>query len=513
MPWELLRTARDRAAAIAIVLDRVPNGEEANLARNLTGMLLDNDLIDIPLFVLGESQLGGAGLLAETLIEPLQTWIATVARSATTRVAVVRQTVGGAIDALEPTTTKLAAAAADQVDALETLVAQVQAAYETAGATVEWGIRDGALLRGEVLARWHGLVATGEVTRLLPSRIRWLHEQVGWTSEALTTRLGRVHPRHHFRELLLAGITALLRDAVANGAERATSALRAHPAGAALLAAAPGTATGTQTPGTATGTQTPGTATGTKPPGTQTAGTATGSPGAPSNQPGPARAQDAQVRSLVAQWQQEVLAAVRAEASAKLSAEPTGKRAGRAGRRAERRRSAYAIDASALLVMVRALSAPAVDPDLADTVPPKSTSSAAAPGTPSPAAAPGTPSPAPDPGTPSPAADPGITDSDAATLPAQRVLDRLFDRASARNLIIHARDDLLAMAQAMLDGQSARYTQLITAAGVDRTTGDRLRQQARAVTIARLCAGLPAARTAPACLPATPPDPGKERTP
>ncbi len=58
------------------------------------------------------------------------------------------------------------------------MMSSVDSAYNAAGSTVEHGIRDGTLLRGEVLARWQELVGTGEFMRGLQARVGRLRDRV-----------------------------------------------------------------------------------------------------------------------------------------------------------------------------------------------------------------------------------------------------------------------------------------------------------------------------------------------
>src|SRR5919201_2049408 len=100
-------------------------------------MLRANDLGRAPLFVLPETTLDPHLLLAERLIKPMRDWFDMLARSAAARAAVVRQTVGGAIDALGPTVDRLAKAADDQVAAADALRTAVRTAYRDAFQAVE----------------------------------------------------------------------------------------------------------------------------------------------------------------------------------------------------------------------------------------------------------------------------------------------------------------------------------------------------------------------------------------
>jgi hypothetical protein len=233
VPWGLLQTARSRGTAIALVLDRVPGGGAADeIAPHLTAMLDEHDLSGVPLFVLPETRLDTQGLLPENVTAPLRDWFSTLARSAVSRAAVVRQTVGGAVEALGPAVTGLAKAAEEQVFAAGALAEAVKTAYRAAESTVDRGIKDGALLRGEVLARWQELVGTGDIMRALQARVGRGRDRV---VAALT---GRPLPAVRFQEALESGLATLLLGAATDAAEQAGTAWRAHPAGNALLVAA-----------------------------------------------------------------------------------------------------------------------------------------------------------------------------------------------------------------------------------------------------------------------------------
>src|SRR6185437_9021840 len=172
VPWGLLQTAERRGTAIALVLDRVPGGGAAEeIGPHLTAMLHEHDLGGVPLFVLPEVRLDTQGLLTERVVAPVRDWFDTLAHDATARAAVVRQTVSGAIDALGPTVEALAIAAEDQVIAANVLREVVRSAYRAAESSIAQGIHDGALLRGEVLARWQELVGTGDMMRALQARV------------------------------------------------------------------------------------------------------------------------------------------------------------------------------------------------------------------------------------------------------------------------------------------------------------------------------------------------------
>jgi predicted ATPase len=230
VPWEMLRTARDRGTAVALVLDRVPAGAADVIGPHLMSMLRAHGLGGAPLFVLPEDHLDGQGLLGERLVAPMRDWFEALASSATARAAIVGQTVDGAIAALGPGVERLAAAADRQIETAELLGAGVTTVYRTARETVEQGIRDGALLRGEVLARWQELVGTGDLMRSLQMRIGRVRDR------AVAAVSGRPVPAERLQTALESGLTLLVLNSAAEAAEAAAAAWRTNPAGAALLA-------------------------------------------------------------------------------------------------------------------------------------------------------------------------------------------------------------------------------------------------------------------------------------
>ncbi|WP_229398966.1 GTPase domain-containing protein [Micromonospora okii] len=230
VPWELLHTARARGAVIAMVLDRVPVEASDEVAAHLAEMLAAQGLGAAPLFVLPETWVDGQGLLPEQVTAPLADWFSQLAADAGARAAVVRQTLDGALAALRPAVSGLADAADEQGAAADALDERVVAAYRGAERTVEQGLRDGRLLRGEVLARWQEFVGTGEFFRTLEARIGRLRDRL------LSAVTGRPAPATELREAIESQLVTLLRGVAAEAAENAYTAWKAHPAGAALLA-------------------------------------------------------------------------------------------------------------------------------------------------------------------------------------------------------------------------------------------------------------------------------------
>jgi len=87
---------------------------------------------------------------------------------------------------------------------------------------------DGALLRGEVLARWQEFVGTGDLMRALQARVGRLRDSV---TTALT---GRQPPGRHLRDALGSGVASLVEATATEAGELAAKEWAAMPAGAAL---------------------------------------------------------------------------------------------------------------------------------------------------------------------------------------------------------------------------------------------------------------------------------------
>ncbi len=228
VPWDVLQTAQERGTALAMLLDRVPQGAEDDITAHLQEMLAAHGLAGAPLFVVPETTLHD-GLLPDPVVAPLRGWFSDLARDAAHRAAVVRRTLDGALDSLRPRTAGLAAQARAQVDAAARLRADAHAAYVGAVAEVDEGMRDGSLLRGEVLARWQEFVGTGELLRTLQDRVGRLRDRL---TAAIT---GRPQPGTELTAALESGVALLVDAAAERAAERAATSWRTSAAGTALL--------------------------------------------------------------------------------------------------------------------------------------------------------------------------------------------------------------------------------------------------------------------------------------
>jgi hypothetical protein len=228
VPWDVLETAHERGTALAVLLDRVPPGAEDDIAAHLGQMLAAHGLAEAPLFVVPETTLQD-GLLPEPVVAPLRHWFSDLARDAAQRAAVVRRTLDGALDSLRPRTAGLVAQAHAQLEAAARLQADARAGYADALTEVDEGMRDGSLLRGEVLARWQEFVGTGELLRTLQDRVGRLRDRL---TAAVT---GRPQPGTELTAALESGVVLLVEAAAQRAAERAATSWRSSAAGTELL--------------------------------------------------------------------------------------------------------------------------------------------------------------------------------------------------------------------------------------------------------------------------------------
>jgi hypothetical protein len=230
VPWDLLRTAQERGTALAVVLDRVPPEAVPEVAGDLAGMLQRAGLATARLFVIEERPLVDGLLLADQ-VAPVRQWLHGLAADQGERAAVVRQTLTGALASLADRVAGVAAAVEAQGAAADALRRAAAAAYTDAYDAIDSGVRDGSLLRGEVLARWQEFVGTGEWMRSLQAQIGRFRDRV---TAAVT---GRPGPARELQGALEHSVERLLRAEADRAAERTVTAWRGLPGGAGLLAA------------------------------------------------------------------------------------------------------------------------------------------------------------------------------------------------------------------------------------------------------------------------------------
>jgi hypothetical protein len=171
VPWDFLRQAAERSAAVAIVLDRTPADAVSTVASHLARMLAARGLKDSPLFTVNEAQLDAAGLLRPREVVEIRQWLTELGADAGARDAMVQQTIEGAIRSLTRRAHTVADACLEQATAVERLRDSADAAYDEELRKLLEATADGTLLRGEVMVRWQEFVGTGELLKSLEAKV------------------------------------------------------------------------------------------------------------------------------------------------------------------------------------------------------------------------------------------------------------------------------------------------------------------------------------------------------
>src|SRR5215217_671368 len=229
VPWEFLRAARDRGTALCVVLNRVPADADREVPAHLRQMLRDEGLGDAELLVVPEVPLEG-DLLPARALAPVRAWLDDLAADAQARAALVRRTLRGALASLPARASTVERAAMEQLSAAAELRSETDEAYAAALREVEGALRSGSLLRGEVLARWHEVVGTGDVMRALETRVGWVRDRL----RSLVT--GAPAHEDDLRSAVEHRVEAVVRAAAERAAERTARAWRERVPGRSLLA-------------------------------------------------------------------------------------------------------------------------------------------------------------------------------------------------------------------------------------------------------------------------------------
>jgi energy-coupling factor transporter ATP-binding protein EcfA2 len=229
--WEILQHARDRKASLGVVLSRIPQAWRTELVNHFTAMLDANGIPAENRFVILETPLID-GMLPPDAYQPVRDWLTDTAERADRRVAVLSQTMSGVLDTFKSRVPAVAAYVEAQVVLRGKLRRAAEAGYERAFAEANAGTRNGALLTGEVVARWQDCVVGGD---LRPRRGGKAAK--GGGKRGKRARRGTSRP---------AALTAALRSAIESfvvsiadrAAEHVDGNWRSDPAGAVLLAEA-----------------------------------------------------------------------------------------------------------------------------------------------------------------------------------------------------------------------------------------------------------------------------------
>ncbi|MCX6401994.1 MAG: dynamin family protein [Propionibacteriales bacterium] len=231
VPWDHLKVAVERNTAVALVLSRTPTDDVATVSVHLARMMAARGLKDSPLFAVQHGTVSEEGLLPTSYGAEIRTWLDSLAADAAGRRELVNQTVAGAVRTVTRKAFPIADAAALQVGAVADLLSVADRVYDDAQTGLLADAADGALLRGDLLARWQEFVGSGELVRSLEAKVGFVRERL----------VNAIKGKPQQAERVAVAIEMALEAAVADHAERAAAAASAawseKEYGDALLAA------------------------------------------------------------------------------------------------------------------------------------------------------------------------------------------------------------------------------------------------------------------------------------
>lgn len=178
VPWDFLHQARERGTSLALILNRIPAGAEAEIVPHLEAMLGQQGLPGVRVHPITQTELDD-GRLPDASIGEIRSLLDGLAADAEQRAEVIRATLDGALASIGPRVEGVTAAAADQIEAADELTTTVDSVYRRAVEQLTEDISSGNLLRGEVLDRWQELVGTAELMAAIQSRISLVRDRIG----------------------------------------------------------------------------------------------------------------------------------------------------------------------------------------------------------------------------------------------------------------------------------------------------------------------------------------------
>ena len=179
VPWKLLDDAAARSITVGVVLNRVPPQAAAEVRDDLARMLSARGLDGARIFTVTEQPLDKLGMLPAAAVAEVRDWLMTIAGDRVERARIAAATLGGAVADLALRVDRIATARQAQLDWVSSTEEWVGHEYAESVDAVDEATQDGALLRGEVLARWQDFVGTSDVFRTVESWFSRARDAVG----------------------------------------------------------------------------------------------------------------------------------------------------------------------------------------------------------------------------------------------------------------------------------------------------------------------------------------------
>ena len=196
---------------------------------HLGQLMTSRGLADSPLFAIPETVTDSEGMLPGQAIAPIRSFLAGLAADQDQRRTVVLQTLAGSIRSMCERTPQIADHLDDQALTLQRLRTDAANQFDEARRQISVQSADGTLLRGEVLARWHEFVGTGQFMRAMEEKVSWLRDRVVGAIRGTPPEADKVSVA------VESGLAALVRSETDAAAERAVGAWDSSPAGRTVL--------------------------------------------------------------------------------------------------------------------------------------------------------------------------------------------------------------------------------------------------------------------------------------
>lgn len=236
VPWEYLRRARERAVALAVVVNRIPPGATDEITTHLDELLRDAGLRDVPLLAIPEREPDELddGRLRSDDVSEVWAWLDDLVRDDETRVAVIRATLDGVLDSVPARTDLVIAALGEQQQTVDALRRISQDEYDQALTALDDELADGSLLRGEVLDRWREYVSTSAFMERVQRGVGRIADRVkSLVTGRKTVDVGAA------REQIESNLMRLIRNHADRAALATVQRWEQTTAGPAVLSAAP----------------------------------------------------------------------------------------------------------------------------------------------------------------------------------------------------------------------------------------------------------------------------------
>ncbi|MBH0024482.1 dynamin family protein [Salinibacterium sp. SWN248] len=228
VPWRLLESAAARSITVGIVLNRVPPGALDEILPDLQSMLSERGLSDAPVFSIEEQRLDDLGMLPASAVEQPREWLSGIAGDRAERSRIAARTLSGAISELDRQVVVIADARQQQLDWLDAAHVAAAAQYDAALDAVDAATQNGALMRGEVLARWQDFVGTSDFFRKVDS---WFSAARDRATAWIT---GKPNPVVEVETQIETGLQTVIVDQAGRAAAAAWAGLERSVAGKAI---------------------------------------------------------------------------------------------------------------------------------------------------------------------------------------------------------------------------------------------------------------------------------------